>query len=71
MIRLHRLGHLAEPFSLNPDLIVTVQAQPDTHIVLSTGTSLLVCETPDEVTDAVRRWRTLILSEALAVHQAA
>ena len=34
MITLHRLGHAAEPFHLNPDLIVTVEANPDTVITL-------------------------------------
>ena len=29
MIELHRLGQ-PEPFQLNPDLIVTVEAHPDT-----------------------------------------
>ena len=28
MIALHRLGHRHEPFHLNPDLIVTVEATP-------------------------------------------
>ena len=32
MITLHRLGHAAERFHLNPDLIVTIEANPDTVI---------------------------------------
>jgi len=37
MISLHRLGHKLEPFRLNPDLIVTVEATPDTVLTLATG----------------------------------
>lgn len=61
MIRLHRLGHRAEPFHLNPDLFLMVEANPDTVVTLTTGTKLLVSETPEEVADAVRRWRASIL----------
>src|SRR5438132_746917 len=41
MIELHRLGQ-PEPFQLNPDLIVTVEAHPDTVIHLATfaGTTI-------------------------------
>jgi len=35
-----------EPFLLNPDLIVTVEATPDTVITLENGSRLLVDETP-------------------------
>lgn len=65
MITLHRLGHDASPFQLNPDLIVTIEANPDSVITLSTGTKVLVSESPAEVTDAVRDWRVGILAAAL------
>lgn len=65
MITLHRLGHDGGPFLLNPDLIVSVEANPDSVITLSTGTKVLVCESPEEVTDAVRAWRVGILGAAL------
>jgi uncharacterized protein YlzI (FlbEa/FlbD family) len=42
MITLHRLGHADEPFLLNDDLIVTVEACPDTHVALATGTKIVV-----------------------------
>ena len=46
MIRLHKLGHTPQPFHLNPDLVLTVEANPDTVVTLTTGSRLLVCETP-------------------------
>ncbi len=64
MIELHRLGHGQEPFQLNPDLIVTVEAHPDTVITLATGTKIVVGETPDEVADEVRGWRVSIANAA-------
>jgi flagellar protein FlbD len=66
MITLHRLGHEHEEFELNPDLIATVEARPDTTVHLATGERLLIEETPREVTDAVRAWRVELLSEALS-----
>lgn len=66
MIKLHRLGHNPEPFALNPDLIVTVEAAHDTHITLSTGLRLAVTESLDEVVEAIRDYRVLVLQRALA-----
>ena len=57
MIVLHRLAHEAEPFHLNPDLIVTVEACPDTVVTLATGARILVCEDPLTITRAVMRWK--------------
>jgi flagellar protein FlbD len=65
MISLHRLGHRHEPFLLNPDLIATVEAHPDTVVTLTTGARLVVAETPAEVTAEIRSWRAGILSDAL------
>ena len=64
MITLHRLGHHAQPLQLNPDLITTVEAHPDTVITLATGSKVVVSEAPDQVADAVRQWRAGILDEA-------
>ena len=61
MIRLHKLGRDPQPFQLNPDLILTVEAHPDTVVTLTTGSRLVVTETPDEVTAAVRQWRASVL----------
>lgn len=65
MITLHRLGHAAEPFALNPDLIVTVEANPDTVVTLTTGTKIVVAEPPERVVDAIREYRVAVLSGAL------
>jgi uncharacterized protein YlzI (FlbEa/FlbD family) len=65
MITLHRLGHRLEPFLLNPDLVAMIEAHPDTVITLTTHARLVVCESPEEVTAAIREWRAGILSDAL------
>ena len=57
MIVLHRLAHAAEPFHVNPDLIVTVEACPDTVVTLATGARMVVSEDPATVTRAILRWR--------------
>jgi flagellar protein FlbD len=64
MITLHRLGIRSEELHLNPDLITTVEAHPDTVITLATGSKVVVQEGPDEVAAAVREWRAEILDEA-------
>jgi flagellar protein FlbD len=65
MITLHRLGHLEEPFDINPDLVVTVESHPDTVITLATGVKFLVAESADEVRDAVREWRASVMRAAM------
>lgn len=66
MIALHRLSPRREPFHLNPDLIATVEACPDTVVTLTTGVRVVVAESPRAVTAAVRDWRAGILADALA-----
>jgi flagellar protein FlbD len=61
MIRLHKLGRDPHPFHLNPDLILTVEAHPDTVVTLTTGSRLVVTESPEEVVRAVREWRASVL----------
>ena len=65
MIVLHRLGHSAEPFLLNCDLIVTVEACPDTVVTLATGARILVCEDPQEIARRIVRWKSDIRRAAL------
>ncbi|HEY7629718.1 MAG TPA: flagellar FlbD family protein [Thermoleophilaceae bacterium] len=60
MITLHRLGHSDEPFLLNDDLIVTIEACPDTHLALATGTKIVVSETPEQVAELIREWRASV-----------
>jgi flagellar protein FlbD len=64
MITLHRLGIRSEELHLNPDLITTVEAHPDTVITLATGSKVVVSEAPEEIAEAVREWRAGILDEA-------
>lgn len=65
MITLHRLGHEQEPFTLNADLIATVEAHPDTVVTLTSGSRMVVAESPEQVVEAVRTWRTSILAGGL------
>ena len=62
MITLHRLAHCDVPFQLNPDLIATVEAVPDTIVALTNGKRVLVEESPEEVADAIRGWRASVLA---------
>jgi flagellar protein FlbD len=66
MIPLHRLGHQLETFHLNPDLIMIVEANPDTVITLTTGVKIVVAEPPERVAAELQRWRVAVLSDALA-----
>jgi uncharacterized protein YlzI (FlbEa/FlbD family) len=65
MITLHRLGHPSEDFYVNHDMIVGVEANPDTVIRLMTGDKILVAESAREVAEKVRDCRVEILSMAL------
>jgi flagellar protein FlbD len=65
MILVHKLGHGGERFYLAPDLIVTVEANPDTVITLTTGAKVLVVESPQEIVELVRASRVGVLVDAL------
>jgi flagellar protein FlbD len=65
MITLHRLSHTKEELLLNPDLIVSVESTPDTVITLATSAKVVVADSPEQVTEAVRDWRVQVLSAAL------
>jgi len=65
MIALHRLAHSDEPFHLNPDLIVSVEAHPDTVVALTTGTKVVVMESPEAIAEAICAWRAAILGNAM------
>ena len=64
MIRLHRLGKPEETFFLNPDLVLAIEATPDTLLTLTTHTKMLVSETPEQVVELIRDWRAGILASA-------
>lgn len=70
MIRLHKLSHDREPFHLNPDLIATIEAHPDTMLHLTTGVKLGVDENVDEVVAKVRDWRAQLGAQALRLAEA-
>jgi flagellar protein FlbD len=65
VIRLRRLSSKAEAFYLNPDLIVSLEATPDTLVTLTTHTKVLVADSPEEVVAAVREWRASIINAGL------
>jgi flagellar protein FlbD len=65
MITLHRLGHKLEVFHINPDLICTVEATPDTVITLTSGVKIVVAETPQRVASEIKAYRIDILAGAL------
>ena len=65
MIELHRLGARSERFWLNPDLVCTIEAHPDTVVALTTGAKVMVGETVDEVVARIRAWRVEVLHRAV------
>ncbi|HLI58310.1 MAG TPA: flagellar FlbD family protein [Solirubrobacteraceae bacterium] len=65
MITLHRLGHVLEAFQLNSELIMTVEANPDTVITLTNGHKVVVAETPERVAEEVRAQRVEVLAGAM------
>jgi len=42
---------------VNSDLIEQIESTPDTVLTLTTGRSLIVCETVDEVVERIRNFR--------------
>ena len=68
MIALHRLGHQVEEFHLNQDLIVTVEANPDTVITLTTGTKIVVAEPVARVVEKIGLYRAAVLARAMDRH---
>ena len=65
MIELTRLGTAREPLWLNPDLIATMEAHPDTVLSLTTGTKVVVLEPVEEVVSRIAAWRVGIARQAL------
>ena len=65
MIELHRLGKGDEPFQLNPALVMTIEAVPDTTIHLTTGNRVVVAESVEQVVDEIAAWRVRVLADSL------
>jgi flagellar protein FlbD len=70
MITLHRLGHTTEQLHVNHDLILSVEANPDTVISLVGGDKIVVAESPRDVIDKVRECRIEILTGAMLCRDA-
>jgi flagellar protein FlbD len=67
MITLHRLGHPGEEFLINHDMIVSVEANPDTVIRLTGGEKILVAETPRDVAEKMLACRAEVMSLAMRI----
>ena len=65
MIQLTRINN--QPFVLNADLIEFIETTPDTMIRLTSGQTLTVLESVDEVVNRVVRFRQLISQGAIPV----
>lgn len=59
MIKLKRIN--GKEFMLNSDLILLVEATPDTLIVLTDGTKYIVADPIDEVYEKIIKFRSDIL----------
>lgn len=64
MIQVHRHNQPDQDLWLNPDLIQQIETTPDTVIMLSNETRLVVSETPEVIVDRIRTWRAGILRRA-------
>jgi flagellar protein FlbD len=62
MIVVHRLHSPDHPLYVNPDLIQTVEANPDTVIALENASKFVVIERPEQVVELIRQWRASILA---------
>ena len=58
MISLRRLNN--EPIMVNPDLIETLEATPDTVVTLTNGNKLLVRDSMDEVRQKIVEFKRQI-----------
>ena len=58
MIPLRRLNN--EPIMVNPDLIETLEATPDTVVTLTNGNKLLVRDSMDEVREKIVEFKRRI-----------
>jgi len=69
MISLHRLTHPNQVFFLNPDLIATIEATPDTVVSLTNSSKFIVIEKPADILELIREWRAGILARALELNE--
>lgn len=65
MIQLHRIGHTHEPYWLNPSLVATIEAHPDTTLLLVTGARLVVAEDAERVVELINDWHATVAAKAM------
>ena len=53
-----------QEFTINSDLIETMEQTPDTVIVMTTGNKYVVMETPEEVIDKIVKFKRDIYIES-------
>lgn len=51
-------------FRINPDLVGRIEETPDTHVYMLDGTSYLVKESDEEITEAIVQFRARVLRAA-------
>lgn len=68
MILVHRLR--GEPMYLNPDLVESLEATPDTVLTLIDGRRMVVSEEVEAVVDRIMRFRASVLVLAEDMRQA-
>src|SRR6185437_959658 len=62
VIPLHRLTHPDDPVYVNPDLISTIEANPDTVVTFVNASKLVVAESAEAVTELVCDWRARVVA---------
>lgn len=62
MILVHRLK--GEPIFINADMIQSIEARPDTVVVLIDGRTFVLADEPSDIVDRVRRFRASVLVAA-------
>jgi flagellar protein FlbD len=64
MIALRRLNN--QPIMVNPDLIESLEATPDTVVTLTSGNKLIVRDSMDEVRERIVEFKRRIYGPATA-----
>jgi flagellar protein FlbD len=61
MVPVHRHNHPETAVWLNPDLIQQIETTPDTVVLLTNETRLVVLESAEEIATRVREWHASIV----------
>lgn len=62
MVLVHRLK--GEAIFLNADMIESIEARPDTVVVMVDGRSFVLSDPPEQIVDRIRRFRASVLVAA-------